>query len=120
MISIGTGKLRSSRLARPGFIQRILPRIDVALALTKIVTDCERVAEDMDRRFHNSPGVYFRFNVDQGMEDVKLGDWEKLDVVNDVTDMYLRSATVSKTMADAAVAVLARRGVASTVQESMF
>ncbi|EIM91647.1 FabD/lysophospholipase-like protein, partial [Stereum hirsutum FP-91666 SS1] len=120
MISIGTGKLKVSRLDRPGFIQRIMPRIDVAVAIVKIVTDCETVAEDMEHRFHDSPGVYFRFNVDQGMDGVKLSDWDKLDVVHDVTEMYLRSTTVSKTMTDAAAAVRARRGVAPTVQASMF
>lgn len=103
IISIGTGKLENSRLNKPSFIQRLLPRIDVAVALAKITTDCEKTAEDMDHRFHNSPNLYFRFNVDKGMDRIKLGDWDKLDVVDDVTDIYLRSTNVSKAMVDAAV-----------------
>lgn len=120
MISIGAGKLKVSSLDKPSFIQRIMPRINIAVAIANIVTDCEKVAEDMEHRFHNSPGVYFRFNVDQGMDGVKLSDWDKLDVVHDVTEMYLRSTTVSKTIIDAVVAVRARRGVAPTAQASMF
>ncbi|EIM91654.1 FabD/lysophospholipase-like protein, partial [Stereum hirsutum FP-91666 SS1] len=61
MISIGAGKLKVSSLDKPSFIQRIMPRINIAVAIANIVTDCEKVAEDMEHRFHNSPGVYFRF-----------------------------------------------------------
>lgn len=95
-----------------------MPRLDVAIAVGHIITDCEKTAEAMERRFRHSPNVYFRFNVEHGMEEIKLGDWERMDEVHDVTNGYLSSEKVSKAMAQAASALRARLGVVPTVAAS--
>lgn len=112
--------MKNSKLSRPSFFQRNIPRFDVAIAVGKIVTDCEKTADTIERRFRHSPNVYFRFNVDNGMADISLGDWEKLDEVHDLTNGYLMSEKVSKTMRDATRSVRERRGAVSTKQASML
>lgn len=118
IISIGTGRPKNPRLSRPGILQRNLPRFDIAIAIGEIVTDCENTAEAMERRFSHAPDVYFRFNVEHGMDGIELKDWEKLDEVHDMTNAYLMSKKVSKAMVNAATAIRARRAVAPTVQAS--
>lgn len=120
IISIGTGKPKNSKLSRPGVFQRNMPRLGVAIAVGQIITDCEKTAEAMERRFRHTPNVYFRFNVDHGIDETRLGDWERMDEVHDVTNGYLSSEKVSKAMADAAAALRARLGVVSTIQASTW
>ncbi|CAE6503534.1 unnamed protein product, partial [Rhizoctonia solani] len=60
-----------------------------SLAMKAMATDSERVAEEMARRFQDTTGVYFRFNVDQGIQDVETDDWEKLGTVGAHTRAYL-------------------------------
>ncbi|KAG8724457.1 hypothetical protein FRC09_018386 [Ceratobasidium sp. 395] len=40
-------------------------------------TECERVAQEMQVRFENRPGHYFRLSVSQGMDDIKTIDWDR-------------------------------------------
>jgi hypothetical protein len=46
--------------------------------MTRTATDCERVAQEMSVRFQDTPGIYFRFCIEKGMQDVGMADWEKL------------------------------------------
>lgn len=115
IISIGTGKPKNTMLARPSIFWRNMPRVDVALAIVDIAGDCEKIAEATEHRFSNTPNIYFRFNVDRGMEEINLGDWERLDVVDNVTEIYVKSTKVSKAMGDAAAALRARHGATPTI-----
>lgn len=53
-----------------------------------LATNNEQVAEEMNARFRNTAGVYFRFNVDQGVQIVGEGNWESLDDVVEHTKTY--------------------------------
>ena len=71
IVSIGTGQAETISIPKPDWIQRAIP-LDVVDAMRKIATDCEASAQDAAQRFEHTPGIYFRFNVDQGLQDVGL------------------------------------------------
>lgn len=108
VVSVGTGQAKTIALPKPGFGQKVLP-LDVVSVLKKIATDCERIAQDMAGRFEADPGVYFRFNVDQGLQNVGLGDWEKLNDVAAHTHAYMRLHDNSQRADNAARAMKERR-----------
>ncbi|KAJ7440029.1 FabD/lysophospholipase-like protein [Mycena latifolia] len=81
VLSIGTGQVKAAAIPTPSRLQRALP-LDVIHATVAIATDCETTNQDMLKRFVGDPGVYFRFNVEQGMQNIKLGQWERLGEVS--------------------------------------
>jgi hypothetical protein len=76
IICIGAGHTRTIHIPKPNPLQRILPT-NVLLAMKEIATDSERIAEDMVVRFQDTSNVYFRFNVDQGLQNVALSQWQR-------------------------------------------
>jgi predicted acylesterase/phospholipase RssA len=107
VISIGTGQARTIAIQKPGWLQQMLP-LDVVRAIQGIATDCERSAEEVARRFQGMRNVYFRFNVEQGLQSVGLAKWEKLDEVATHTNQYMRAIHVDQLL-DAAVAAIRER-----------
>ncbi|KAF8065282.1 hypothetical protein FPV67DRAFT_1451063 [Lyophyllum atratum] len=95
IVSIGTGHPGTIGLKKPDAFQRMLPT-DVISALRKIATDCEEVSEEIQKRFEKEPTAYFRFNVQQGLQDVSLAEWEKLAEVKTHTDQYLAETLVGR------------------------
>ncbi|KAF8596885.1 FabD/lysophospholipase-like protein [Ceratobasidium sp. AG-I] len=113
MISIGTGHAKTITVPKPGLFQNILP-LDVIKALQRIATDCERTSQDVAARFTDVDGVYFRFNVDQGLQQIGLGDWERLGKVSAHTRAYMRLHDNDKRANDAAAALRAKRPTVAT------
>jgi len=93
LVSIGTGQAEVISIKPSGFFQQILPT-DVIDALKAISTDCEAMHEDMLFLFANSPNIYFRINVEQGMQGIRLSEWEKMANVEAHTMQYLRKKEV--------------------------
>jgi hypothetical protein len=118
VISIGAGHTRTIQIPESTWRHRFLPT-NVILAMKDIATDSERVAEDMALRFSGTTGVYFRFNVDQGMQNVGLGEWERLGEVAAHARSYLQHGTTSQQMDRAARAIKERKTVISTSLISM-
>jgi predicted acylesterase/phospholipase RssA len=117
VISIGTGQARTIAIPTPGWLQQVLP-LDVVKAIQGIATDCERSAQEVARRFRGIHNVYFRFNVEQGMQSVGLAQWEKLDEVAIHTNQYIRVEEVDQRLDDAVAAVRERRKTVATAQLS--
>ncbi|PHH90065.1 hypothetical protein CDD83_4604 [Cordyceps sp. RAO-2017] len=63
-------------------------RLDILKALKKMATTSKKVAARLDNRFGDD-GQYFRFNVDRGLEDVTLSDWDKASKIAAHTRNYL-------------------------------
>ena len=63
-----------------------------------MATDTQKVAEEVQTRFKNCPGLYYRFNVDRGLEDTLLDEWNKLRDVKTCTIAYLGESSVSKSV----------------------
>ena len=95
LVSIGTGQAQVISIGTPGFFQQIVPT-DVIDALKAISTDCEATHEDMLLLFANSPNIYFRINVEQGMQGIKLSEWGKMANVEAHTMQYLKKKEVDE------------------------
>jgi len=117
IVSIGTGQAETISIPKSDGIQRAI-RPNVVEAMRKIATDCEASAQDAARRFEHTPGIYFRFNVDQGMQDVGLEQWDKLDGVRAHTGQYIQMADVNPRLKSAVVSICGRQSVVSTAHIS--
>ena len=95
LLSIGTGHAEVISFRKPGFFQQIVPT-DVIDTLKAISTDCEATHNDMSLLFANSPSIYFRINIEQGMQGIKLSEWEKMANVEAHTMQYLRREEVGE------------------------
>jgi len=95
LVSIGTGQVEAVAIRRPGFFQQIIPT-DVVDALREIAIDCDDTHEHMLRLFAQLPTTYFRLNVEQGMQGIKLSEWERLSKVEAHTAQYLRRKEVDE------------------------
>ncbi|QRV94384.1 kinesin light chain [Ceratobasidium sp. AG-Ba] len=108
VICIGSGHPDTIQLSQRGASSRLIPTN--ILNLTKnIALDAERVAQEMEVRFQSTNSVYFRFSVDQGMQNVGLGEWEKLQRVAANAQAYLRGSKVNKIVDDAVASIKARK-----------
>jgi predicted acylesterase/phospholipase RssA len=118
-ISIGTGQAQTITIPKPDFFQRILPS-DVVNAVVQIATHCEHTAEETERRFKSSPNVYFRLNVEQGMQNITLAQWDRLGEVATHMNQYLLKVEVDQKVGSIVRAILDRHGVITTTQLSML
>ncbi|QRV95642.1 kinesin light chain [Ceratobasidium sp. AG-Ba] len=104
VVCIGAGHPDTIQLADRSMFKRL--QIPDVLALTKgIALDAERVANEMDARFRSTSGVYFRFSVDQGLQNMQIGEWEKLSHVWANAQAYMRGERVSKAVNEAVIAI---------------
>ena len=117
IISIGAGQAQTISIPNPGWFQRILP-LKVVDAIRKIATDCEASAHVAARRFERTPGIYFRFNVEQGLQGVGLEQWERLDEVRAHAGQYIRMADVDRRLDAAVASICGRQRVVPTVHTS--
>lgn len=87
IISIGTGVHCTQSLGK---------------SLVAIAKSCAAIAHDVEaahREFKSNEcgaqgpfrGKYFRFNVDQGLQDIKLHEWQKLGEIESNTRHYLKN-----------------------------
>ncbi|KAI9841344.1 MAG: hypothetical protein M1837_000777 [Sclerophora amabilis] len=94
-LSLGTGIPRVIRPSSGGNMSRLAKDIsarlgvpvDVIEMMQGSVTDAERVAHEMRSDLHRS--VYHRFNVDQGLQEVELFDYESVERMTADTKEYL-------------------------------
>ena len=84
----------------PTFGQKIIPKelIDV---LKEMVTDCEVVEEEVSQFFTSTSGVYFRFNAEKGLEDIKLEDAKELGSMKAKTIRYLAQGRTERSVTEA-------------------
>lgn len=96
ILSLGTGMPSVIKLnVDNNIFKRLLPsNIMLAKALIKIATDCESAADEVGNKFSATPGVYYRLNVDRGLEEVSLEEWKKLKDVRIHTLKYLEREDV--------------------------
>jgi hypothetical protein len=63
--------------------------------LNGIVVDCEKVARELATELFNV-AAYLRLNVDRGMENVEMSDWEGLGAIEVHTETYLQGPAVTE------------------------
>lgn len=118
IISIGCGQAGVIGLKSPDAFQRALP-LDLVSVLRKIATECETAAEEIERCFKGVPNVYFRLNVEQGMQSVTLADGEKLGEVVQHTMEYIQKLVVRQKVNAAVEAIRGQRAVIKCAEISM-
>ena len=105
--------LASSSSRSPGLFQRILPTKLVSVIMD-LALDAEETASELEYRFLKSPGLYFRFNVENGMHDIKPDDWKKIPMAESSMKGYLKSPQVVLEAMKTASALYADIAVRST------
>lgn len=99
VVSIGTGESESLSLGTLLMLKlKGIPAVvdssgnggQLVTALASIVTDTQRSHNEMIRR--RTPG-YYRFNVDKGLEVVRLDEWKEVKRVAGITQAWLGGAS---------------------------
>ncbi|KAH7339464.1 acyl transferase/acyl hydrolase/lysophospholipase, partial [Rhizoctonia solani] len=103
VISIGAGHSGTIKVPEPGLKQLVLRTEDVVV-MKDMAIDSERVAEEMALRFQDIKDVYFRFNVDQDMQGIKAGNWERREEVAAHTSSYLQKSETNQKLGCAVLA----------------
>ncbi|KAH8833241.1 hypothetical protein DL96DRAFT_1705245 [Flagelloscypha sp. PMI_526] len=81
IVSIGSG--------HPQHLSLLNDRADI---FRRMASDCEKLADDLERRFVNTPDVYRRVNVQQGFQDLDRFDMVTIEQVVSHTRAFLLSA----------------------------
>ncbi|CUA67657.1 hypothetical protein RSOLAG22IIIB_07504 [Rhizoctonia solani] len=97
IISLGAGHACTVQMLKPSWWQRTHD----AIVMKDMATDSERVAEEMSVRFQRTSGVYFRFSVDQGMQDMEHGSWGRLAEAMQHAKGYLEKNKTSQMLDEA-------------------
>ncbi|KAH8836100.1 hypothetical protein DL96DRAFT_1703034 [Flagelloscypha sp. PMI_526] len=64
---------------------------------SSLASDCERIAEDMERRFENTSGTFWRLSVEQGLQHL-AADLSNLDSLVSHTHSYLQGARTTRSI----------------------
>ena len=95
VLSLGTGAANIIGLNRADAFQRLLP-LDLIRALKGMATDCEQRSEETAHDAATQSFQYIRLNVDQGLQDVSLAEWDKLSDVQLHTSQYLKKHDIGQ------------------------
>ncbi|KAJ7795738.1 acyl transferase/acyl hydrolase/lysophospholipase [Mycena leptocephala] len=96
IISLGTGQPHTIKIPTPSLLKRLFP-LDLSA-----------------HHFDPVPHVYFRFNVERGMQDIQLNQWERLGDVAANTRQYLLSHPTQNQLVDAVKSLVEKIGRVST------
>lgn len=105
IISVGTGMPKSVNLSELRGVGLTWIK-DLAKALSDMATNCEETNEELMAFSKKLPNFYFRFNVEQGLQDVRMDRYEDLNVVKANTQRYLMKATQQEKLHQAAKTLL--------------
>jgi predicted acylesterase/phospholipase RssA len=108
LVSVGAGQGEIISIEKPGIFQRTLPT-DIIDALNEIASDCEATHEAIFRLLANTPNIYFRLNVEHGMQRIQLSEWEKLANIEAHTTQYMKKIEVDEKLALLVNAIRVRR-----------
>ncbi|KAF8603241.1 FabD/lysophospholipase-like protein [Ceratobasidium sp. AG-I] len=106
VLSVGSGQLRSASVPERKKYQQLLPSKLLA-TLESFAMDCEKTNQELSRRFGHTTNTYFRFNAEQGMQDICQSDVARLPEVQAHTRSYLQHTVVDSKIRDAAAAIIA-------------
>lgn len=115
VFSVGAGQTRVADILDSQY--RVLSKSEDVIDILKLIAeDCEARAEEMAWRFRETTDLYFRFNVEQGMQTITESDWKQVSKVIAHTTTYSTTNAIDKKLTQAAEAVKERRKVISASQ----
>ncbi|QRV96968.1 kinesin light chain [Ceratobasidium sp. AG-Ba] len=109
LVCIGAGHSSTIEIPEASWFRRLIPNT-VLQATKRIAEDAEQVAQNIAMRFRSTPGVYFRFSVDQGMQNIASNSWEKLKMVTAHTRAYMHHTGTNLEINHAVRVIGARKG----------
>ena len=97
VLSLGTGTAEVIGLEQPDAFQNLLPQNLIGL-LKDIADECEKQSNAMEMQLHqdDNPDIYFRLNVDEGLQNVSLAEWDVLNEVEAHTLRYVERPDVEQ------------------------
>jgi hypothetical protein len=98
IVSIGSGRPKVTGFKQHlgwDIWQRVVP-VDLISAIKKMATDSEATAEQMANDCKHFDRLYYRLNVEHGLEHIGLDEWETLGEVKTHTKAYLNQPHVSQ------------------------
>ncbi|QRV82813.1 kinesin light chain [Ceratobasidium sp. AG-Ba] len=110
LVCIGAGHSSTIEISEASWFRRLI-RNTVLQATKRIAEDAEQMAQNIAMRFRSTPGVYFRFSVDQGMQRLASNSWEKLKMVTTHTRAYMHHTRTNLEINQAVRVIGARKGV---------
>ena len=116
VVSIGCGQSHSGNVPESKIYDVFLP-LKMLHTLRMIVADGERTHQDLAGRFEHTEEVYFRFNVEHGMQDVSQSDATRVSEVHAHAQVYLKDTLVNSSMDNATRAASLRKGLAKFQSE---
>jgi hypothetical protein len=109
VMSVGAGQ-KQTGMAHMWFVM-----IRMLTAPASLVAECERTAQGLE-----NPGIYFRFNVDEGMRDIGMSDWKDMSNAVGHARSYLRLPENDSKMAELVQVIKSKIRVAPRVFFSEF
>ncbi|KAJ7484362.1 acyl transferase/acyl hydrolase/lysophospholipase [Mycena latifolia] len=118
LLSIGTGQPEVIGMGKPTIVERNVIPVGAMEVMVGMTTDCEATAERVHQRFRTQPKRYFRFNVDHGLQKLKLDAWDRMDEVAAHTRQYMGKSEVRESLDGAVRAMLGRSEAITTFTSS--
>jgi hypothetical protein len=107
IVSLGAGAANViGTVARDPF-QKGLPHSLIGI-LKQIANNCDDISQTMMDRFREKENFYFRLNVNEGLQDVPLAEWEKVNDVQLHTENYLERPDIGPSVEQLVQALTAR------------
>jgi hypothetical protein len=88
IISLGCGRSYVSSMERNSDLE------GVSRLVQEMAADCETVAKELSTRLCDMDG-YLRLNVERGMENVLMSEWDDLGAIEIHTSAYIETAEIS-------------------------
>ncbi|CAE6479066.1 unnamed protein product [Rhizoctonia solani] len=108
ILSLGTGQKEVIQLPKALWIPK-LQLLDRLHLLRQIATECEKTHQDIHQAFRSDPNVYFRFNVDRGVEGVGLEEWNSIQAISHHTRAYMQRGEIDACLDRAVFSFIACR-----------
>ena len=95
ILSLGTGVRGTIQVEETHLFDKILLPRNIIKGFKKLALDSERNAKMMAQKYAQVRSLYFRLNVEKGLERIRLADWEKLAEVRTHTLAYLDNPDIA-------------------------
>ncbi|KAH7326831.1 acyl transferase/acyl hydrolase/lysophospholipase [Rhizoctonia solani] len=99
VLSLGTGQRNAIQFPCAGCVPK-LQLLQVFNLLRQIAANCEATHQDIGKKFTSRRNIYFRFNVDQGLQDVGL-EWRNEGKISAHTSTYMSKDETNKHLREA-------------------
>ncbi|KAF7922489.1 uncharacterized protein EAE98_008015 [Botrytis deweyae] len=108
ILSIGAGIPKALGFTRPKSLMEKVAPMSLVDVLKGIATSTEKEAAEMENKYSNIPGIYYRINVGRDIGDISLEELKELEQIKSHTKAYLRKDNISYQI-DSIVAALAHK-----------